>query len=172
MFPARPSPVYAAETPLAELRTAELFVTTTLRLWVLPHTKPEGDHPEWWQGFLRLGVDAGGMAGFDTLLRLVATSARRTLDVRCPRCAKLGADEAWLLQMLSLLQRGQEAQAMAILADWLPPAGARIALAPAESLAAALTQAGLSLPHRHAEAATIHRLTPAGHAIRGLTLVH
>jgi hypothetical protein len=102
----------------------------------------------------------------------MAATARRSLDIRCLRCARLGEDEAWLLQLIGHLQRGEVAGATAILADWLPPAAARIAFAPAHELALAMVQVDLRIPHRHAEAAIVHRLAPAAHASRGLALVH
>jgi hypothetical protein len=82
----------------------------------------------------------------------------------------LGADEARLLQLISLLQRHRRADALAILSGWVPAAAARIAIAPAHDFAATLTQARLRLPWRHAEAAEVARAVPF-HADRGLLLM-
>jgi hypothetical protein len=112
-----------------------------------------------------------GAPALDALLRIIATTAQRSLDIRCMRCAHLGADEAALLQMLSLLQGRRQEPAWAILAHWLPRAAARLALGPAEGFARAMTLGGLDLPLRHAQAAEIHRLAPTAHADRGLALV-
>jgi hypothetical protein len=171
MSPACPRPVYAANTPLAELRTAELFVVAALRLWVLPYREPAGPHPDWRQGFVCAGIADEGAAGFDALFRIIAATALRPLDVRCRRCAHLGDDEAWLLQIVSLLQQQRRPDAMAILGEWVPPACVRIALAPAEQFAVGLAARSLTLPHRHAEAASAHLLAPSAHASRGLALV-
>jgi hypothetical protein len=171
MSPARPRPVYASNTALAALCTAELFVVSSLRLWVLPYTDPAGQHPDWRHGFARAGIAETGADGFDALFRIVASMARRSLDVRCPRCARLGGDEAWLLQLASLLQQRHSLDAAAILGDWLPLATVPMAMAPAERFAVGLTERGLHLPYRHAEAATAHLLAPSAHAARGFALV-
>jgi hypothetical protein len=171
MSPARPRPVYASNTPLAELCTAELFVMSSLRLWVLPYTDPAGRHPDWRHGFARAGIAEAGADGFDALFQIVASTARRSLDVRSPRCTRLGEDEAWLLQLTSLLQQRRSLDTAAILGDWLPSAAVRMAMEPAERFAASLTERGLHLPYRHAEAAASHLLAPSAHAARGLALV-
>jgi hypothetical protein len=170
MYPAQPHPVYAANTPLEELGSAELLLVASARLASLPYRDPTGSHPDWRQGFVRAGIDDNGIPAFDALF--LAATARRSLDVRCLRCARLGEDEAWLLQLIGLLQRGDTGSAAAILDDWLPPAAARIAFAPAHDLALAMIEGELRIPHRHAEAAVVHRLAPAAHATRGLALVH
>jgi hypothetical protein len=64
-----------------------------------------------------------------------------------------------------------EPGAAAILSDWLPLAATRMALRPAERLAAALNACGLVGPHRHAEATSFAQGGGAGHADRGLQLV-
>jgi hypothetical protein len=171
MRTARPTPVYAVNEPLADLRTAELFVVSSLRLWVLPHRDPTGIHPDWRGGFVAADIDDFGAPAFDQLFQIVAAAARRSLDVRCQRCARLGGDEGFLLQLLSLLQRERTEAAAAILGDWLPPAAARLALLPAKGFAAALMEGGLSIPVRHAEAASADYLGAAAYADRGLALV-
>lgn len=168
---ARPTSVYAVNEPLADLRTAELFVVSSLRLWVLPHRDPTGIHPDWRGGFVAAGIDDVGAPAFDQLFRIVAAAACRSLDVRCLRCARLGEDEGFLLQLMSLLQRERIAAASAILADWLPSAAARMALLPARGFALALVDAGLPIPVRHAEAASADYLGASGCSDRGLALV-
>mgnify|MGYP001606198170 FL=1 len=171
MLPTRPRPVYAPNTPLADLRTAELFTVSSLRLWALPCKDPAGVHPDWREGFARAGIGEDGAASFDALFRIVVATALRSLDVRCLRCARLGADEAWLLQLTSLFQQRRGNDAAAILGDWLPPAAMRIAVVPAQHFAAALAGRGLLIPYRHAEAATVHLHGLSAHAAPGLALV-
>lgn len=166
-----PQPVYPPDLPMAELRTPELLPVASTRLWVASLREPEAGHPAWQGGLEAAGIARMGAPALEALLRIVATAAQRSLDVRCMRCARLGADEAALLHILSLLQGGRQVEALAILADWLPCAAARLALAPAEGFARAMARGGLDLPLRHAEAATIHRLAPTAHADRGLAMV-
>jgi hypothetical protein len=171
MSSSRLLPVYRSDAPIAELRVAEAFVVTALRLWAAPHRAPGQQHEDWWGGFVAAGIDEAGAAAFDTLFRIVVASAQRPLDVRCQHCAHLGADEAWLLQLVMLLQRARRAEAAIILADWLPPAAARMAMTPAFGFARALVEVGLVVPLRHCEAAEIHQQVPAAH-VRGCELVH
>jgi hypothetical protein len=121
---------------------------------------------------VRAGIDDNGTRAFDALFQIMAATARRSLDIRCLRCTRLGEDEAWLLQLIGQLQRGEVAGATAILADWLPPAAARVAFAPAHELALAMLEGDLRIPHHHGEAAILHRLAPEAHGLRGLALVH
>jgi hypothetical protein len=80
------------------------------------------------------GIEDEGAPAFDILFRIVLQSAKRPLDVRCPCCAHLGKDEAWLLQLASLLQRERLEEAAAVLGEWLPPSALRMALLPAKAL--------------------------------------
>jgi hypothetical protein len=171
MPPSRPHSVYRNDAPVAELRVAEGFILTLLRLWAAPHRTPRERHPDWRQGFAAAGIGEDGAAAFDTVFRIVVSAARRPLDVRCRHCTRLGTDEAWLLQLVMVLQRARRLEAVAILAEWLPPAAARVAMMPALGFAGALAAAGLVVPPRHSEAAEIHRRVPAAQ-IRGCELVH
>jgi hypothetical protein len=156
----RPRPAYAADAPVAELRTAELFVVSSLRLWVLPHTDPGGLHPDWRMGFHCAGIEDDGADAFDAMLHAIASNAVQTLDVRCPRCPRLGEDEAWLLQLAGTLQRRQLRDAVAILGGWLSPAAVRIAVECADRFAAGLAASGLHLRVPRAATATIYRFAP------------
>ncbi|MBV8651280.1 MAG: hypothetical protein JO255_07420 [Alphaproteobacteria bacterium] len=165
-----PPLVYAAKTPLTELQTSELFVVVSLRLWVSAYLDPTSLGRSWRSGFDAAGLDDAGRDAFDALLRTVAATALRTLDVRCPRCRELGEDEGRLLQLLSLLQRRRQSGAAAVLSDWMPSAAARLALVSAQGFAASLQDGGLSIPLRHAEAAGA-RSAASACADRGLALV-
>jgi hypothetical protein len=151
--------VYAKDTTLFDLCTAELFVVTVLRLWMSGDDDPV--RPEYWpRAFRAAGITPGGAPAFGSLMRVVAGAARQLLDVRPRTCRGLGRDEARLLRLISLLQSDRRGEASRLLAAWLPPAAAKLASRPAECLAAALAGAGLMVPLRHAEAVTIHRLIP------------
>lgn len=160
------SPVYAAGTALVDLGTAELFVVTVLRLWADP--APPADWPG---GFRAAGAAAEGAPAFGLLMWIVGGAARRPLDVRERHCPELGRDEGMLLRLISLLQRDRAAEAAAVLAEWLPPAAVRLAAREAQTLSAALADAGLVVPLRHAEAAAAFRLAACAHATPGLVLL-
>jgi hypothetical protein len=167
MFFSPPPPADAVNMPLAELRTAELLVVASLRLW----RDPARSRPDWCGGFAAAGLEAQDIAAFDRLIRIVATAARRDLDIRCRTDTRLGAEEARMLRLVSLLQRNRRPEAAVLLGDWVPPAAARVALSPAQRFAAALADCGLTLPLRAAAATDLQRGN-ALHPDRGLALVH
>jgi hypothetical protein len=167
----RPEPVYPINSPIAELRTAELFLVSSIRLWAAPHLDPAGSHADWRGAFVAAGIEEDGGADFDSLFRIVAGAARRSLDVRCARCRQLGEDEAWLLQLISALQQERRLEAAAILADWLQPAAVQLATRLALGVARAMAGVGLVVPRRHCEAASLHRLVETACVDRGLALV-
>lgn len=165
-----PKPVYAADTPLATLVTTELLLVGTLRLYAIPSPARHKDDVVWTRGLIAAGIAATAVPAFHGLFAIAASAGSRPLEVGHPRCRRLAQDEARLLQLTSLLQQRRAEMAMAILAEWLPPAAARLALAPARQLAAALTMGGLTVPLRHEEAADIVRAVGT-YADRGLVLV-
>jgi hypothetical protein len=171
LLPPCPPPLYAPNTPLADLRTAELLLVAALRLWMAPYRDPGSAAADWRAGFEAGGIDADGMASFDGLFRIVATTPRRALDVRCPRCAALGRDEGWLLQLIGMLQHGRLTEGTGILGDWLPMAPVRAALPVALTLARSFAVGGLMLPLRHVDAAMVSHRAPAS-ADRGMLLLH
>jgi hypothetical protein len=162
MFLARPLPIYQADAPIAQLQPAELFVICLARLWVLHYRNPDAMLAEWRAGFAHMHIDREGEIGFDALLALVASSAVRGIDIRCKRCPHLGGDEAWLLQLVGLLQRDRLAEAVAILAERLPAGAVRQAIGPAQSFAAGLAACGLAIPLRRTEGTELRVVTAHG----------
>jgi hypothetical protein len=144
----RPEPAYPTNAPIEQLRTPELFVLAALRHWVAPHRDPAGTHGDWRGAFRAAAIEETGAPSFDSFCRILGTAALSPLDVRCVKCARLGEDEAWLLQLVSLMQRDRVIEAAAILEHWLPRAAARIAFAYVGSFAAAMAGAHLVVPHR------------------------
>lgn len=137
---------YTPQTVLGELRTAELFVVSCLRLWAHTYYGCKCGYPNWRKGLEHAGISAAGAEGFDTLWRIVATTALQGLDVRHIRCAHLGEDEGRFLYLLSLLQNGRALEAEVVLSGWCPPTAVRLALTPAVAFATALSARGLQLP--------------------------
>jgi hypothetical protein len=169
-MPQCPQPfVYADDTDLRALGTAELLVVATLRLWVAEQTDAVG-LPDWRAGFTAARIDRSGVRGFIGLLHLAAR-ARGVLDVRPPQCRRLGRDEGLLLRLISLAQNRRLAAAGALLAEWLPPAAARLAARRLDAFARALAEVGLGVPLRHAEAASLAGLAACAHAMPGLALL-
>src|ERR1700761_951821 len=74
--------VYAPNMRLSELSAPEVFVVSSLRLWLLPHCCPTLSYPDWRMGFARAGIRCAGALGFNTFCGILATSATEPLQVR------------------------------------------------------------------------------------------
>jgi hypothetical protein len=134
------------DTPLARLTAPELFVITSIRLWVAPFRHPSTALPDWQEGFHCANLDQDATASFDTLIRIVAASSRRNLDIRWHCCPHLGEAESCLLHCLALWQRKRLNESLMFMAQWLSPPAARVALEPGKRLAASLLKVGLIVP--------------------------
>ncbi len=163
--------VYADDTTLFDLCTAELFVVTVLRLWAADYNRST-QFVDWPAAFRAVGIEQGCAPEFGSLMRIVAGTARRPLDVRVRHCRGLGHDEGLLLRLASLMQHDRLVEASEILGDLLPPSAVRLAARAACLFAAGLATAGLVVPLRHREAAGLRRLALCAHATPGLALVH
>ena len=168
MSQSMPPAVYAADTPLRDLGTAELLLTVTMRLFAANWSAQGGSRPDWRGGLVRCGAGDEAMAAFDGVFSVVLAASRRPLDLRCATCPTLSPDEGRLLQIVSLFQHQRPDDAVRVLGRWLTPAAQRLGAAPAEALGRALTRVGLVVPWRHAEAAA----SSARAGSRGLMLVH
>jgi hypothetical protein len=152
-----PRRAYPENTPMAELRTAELFAVVGLRLWAAGYRDTNDDGSLWQSVFAAAKIGTDGMTAFNALLLIVATAAQRSLDVRCTKCPSLGADEGWFLQLIGLVQRDCITGAELVLMGWLPPAAARTALPFAIVLAETMAERDLKIPHRPDETALSRR---------------
>jgi hypothetical protein len=152
---------FAPATRLDELGIGELFVVSSMRLWLLSHSDADFDYPDWRQGFQRARIGTEGALGFETLCRLLATSAIEPLVVHRLHCPALATHEWWCLQALYLLQRDCYSGAETLLMHRCRPSVARLALSPATSLARALRMRALWIACRascegNPPAASIH----------------
>lgn len=130
--------MYTSDISLKKLNTAELFVVSSLRLWMLPHYDRTRDYPDWRVGFLRANIDTDGEIGFHTFCEMLAGGALEPLRVQALHCPCLGDHEAWPLRIVSLVQQDLVTAAQNILAQRCAPSAARLAIAPAKDFARAL----------------------------------
>ena len=167
---------YPEKAPVTELRAAELFAVMALRFWAAGYRDPTDDFSQWQRGFAAAEISDDGVIAFNALFLVVASAARRPLDLRCSKCQSLGEDDAWFLQLLGLLQRDCVTGAELLLMVWLPPAAARTALPFVIVLAGAMADRDLKIPRRPDEEALRHRFEMhdawAHHAEASLALVH
>jgi hypothetical protein len=140
-------PPYVAETPLAGLKTAEVFLLTTLRLWLAAHRRAQA--PDWRRGLAAAGLMEDGAPDFDMTLRILVAGVRQ-LDSRAACHPRLSADEARLLRLFGALQRGEIG--VDILEAWLPSKPLRWLLQYARSFLSVMAAQKLILPDRMPEA--------------------
>lgn len=135
------------QVKIDELSCPEQFVLWTARSWVAAFKTRQPAFVHLRQGFEVAGIP-DGLFALDEFMGLLASAARRSLDFRCVKCRRLGGDEALLLHCLAACQAGHTADIDRVLADWLPPAAARMAVRPVTVLATLLDGVGLRLPER------------------------
>ncbi len=133
---------------IEELDAAGQFLLWGMRSWLLAFRQSK-DIPSAYrgiagEGFLRAGVPQA-MELIDDIFQALAAAALRQIDLRCPHCAYLSADEALLLGAVAASQRKQHGISWAALTQLLPPAAARAALPSLISLAVLLRDAELTL---------------------------
>jgi hypothetical protein len=172
MFLSRPTATYVVDTAIAALSPVELFVICVTRLWVQHHRHTQTFPAEWRDGFTHMEIERESEAGFDQLFQCIATAAIRKLDIRCRRCAHLGEDEGWLLQLVHLLQCDRRVEAIAILSDWLSPTAVPLAIGQALAFARGLAARGLQMPLHQTDTATAHPSGPVHHAGCSSALIH
>lgn len=165
-----PLPSRSPDARLDALGTAAGLLVVSFRLWALPYARPERPHPDWRAGLRAAGLGEIAQTLFDPLLATIFTAARRPIEVHQLGCRGVSGDERRFLDCVTCYQHDRLDDAMALLASWLHPSGARIAGALALRLAAALGGGGLLLPRHTADGAALRQI-PAG-AGPGLALVH
>ena len=149
----------------AELDRSECVLLIALRCWVEAYRTSEDPIPRLTQGLDIAGAPDAAHS-IDALMRTVARTARRPLDIHCPFCPGVSADEAQLLHTVSLIQAGEKAQAERMLCrELLSSNGASFALGPLEGLGEVFASARMTLRRRLAP--TYPRLDPASWAPAG-----
>lgn len=164
-------PPYVAEMPLAGFKTAELFLLTTLRLWLAAQRRAAV--PDWRQGLAAAGLAEDGAPDLDMALRILIAGAR-TLDSRETAHPRLSADEACLLRLFGALQHGDTSAAVAILQAWLPSKPLRWLMRYARSFVGVMASQKLILPDRIPEDRPHFALRASAGAFldRGSILLH
>ena len=164
-------PPYVAEMPLAGFKTAELFLLTTLRLWLAAQSR--AGVPDWRRGLAAAGLAEDGAPDLDMTLRILIAGAR-TLDSRAAAHPRLSADEARLLRLFGALQHGDTGEAVEILQAWLPSKPLRWLLRYACSFVSVMAAQRLILPDRTVESRPHLALRASRSAFqdRGVMLLH
>lgn len=139
-------PPYCDHMPLARLRTAELLLVTTVRLFA--HSARYGLSQHWWKGLMAADIPDDGILGLADLFGIIALSPRRKLAVAGMSYRLLCPDEGRFLQLVALLQRKDTGGAEDVLLNWVLPMAVRLSISHAQMLADGLADQGLLLPRR------------------------
>jgi hypothetical protein len=143
-----PLPASLYPTQAVDLDKAETVLLIAIRWWVASRREGEDPLPRLFQGLEKAGVHDAAFA-LDSLMSVVARSARRQIEVHCPRCRQLSDDETQLLHAASLAQAGDSPLAERALNQALMSAqGAEFAMGPLEALTSLFTEASLKLRRR------------------------
>jgi len=158
--------------PVSGLNTAELFLLTTMRLWLAAHYRRSAAN--WRQGLAAAGLLEDGAADFDMAMRLLSASAKPALASRDAGHPLLSADEARLLHVFGALQRGEISDAVEDLQRWFPPKPLRWLLRYTGSFIRIMAAQRLTLPHRQpgSKPQFTFRANSGAFADRGAVLLH
>tara|TARA_R110001592_G_scaffold108135_1_gene302479 strand:+ start:253 stop:711 length:459 start_codon:yes stop_codon:yes gene_type:complete len=149
---------FAAPSTFIELPFGEQLMLWAMRLWMRGLRDGTPD-----QAILRTGFKLAGVpdahAVLDGLMTVLTVAATDTIDIRCPQCADISADEHLLMDAIASLQSPGNGGST-LFACRLPPAARRTGMELAGHLASVFSGAGLLIrPRRRARSpgtATIH----------------
>ena len=130
-----------------DMCTPEHFLLISVRHWVNSVKQKHSPIPRLARAFNIAQISAG-LRPLDAFMLLTATTAIRALDIRCPKCASIGAGEIDVLSTVAFIQAQKSEWAYQRLLGWLPPASARRALADVEALALEMATVELRIPLR------------------------
>lgn len=126
------------------LAAPQQFLLWGLRIWVQGLKRRTDVGPTLREGFDLAGCPEG-VAALDRWLGAAALTARRSLDVRCPRCPAISQDEALLINCVAAAQDGRMACVVRTLCHFLDGDGPATALAAVQDLADALDGAAMAV---------------------------
>lgn len=138
----------------ADLQPDEKLVLVAMRLWVRRAMQNECGGQVLYRHLADHGA-AEAAPGLHGMLYNLGTAARRPIDMRCPNCSGLSPDEARLLHALASAQGARDDSVLDVMLELLAPAAARLTVEPARGAARALAIAGVALPLRDWDFATL-----------------
>lgn len=138
----------AGADDIGALGTAELFVLSALRTW---RNGVRHDEMCCCRNLLRNGFQAAGLSArdfqhFDRLTLIIDAALAAPAWIAELRTPRVTCEERRYLDLIAQAQHGSARQTLHALAAWLPPAVARVAVAPCVALAQSCAAAGLVWP--------------------------
>ena len=125
----------ASRLCFSSLRFRDQFALWSTRMWITASSREPHMPARVREAFAVAGI-GDAAESLHALLSILATNAHRTLHFRPVGCPRVSAEEARFLTLLTAArERAAEDRALQLLAEWLPPAAARLALEAARPLA-------------------------------------
>jgi hypothetical protein len=137
-----------------DLQPGETLVLVAMRLWVRQAMQNQCGGAAFYRHLAEHGA-AEAAPGLHGRLYNLGTAARRPIDMRCPSCRGLSPDEARLLHALASAQAARDDSVLDVMLELLAPAAARLTVEPARGAGRTLAIAGLALPLRDWDFATL-----------------
>lgn len=140
------------DTAWEDLTFSEQFLLWAIRMWAQLSDDPVRASDFISPAFERVGA-AGGGSLFHSFMCGVTASARRRIEVRCPRSSQICSDEFGLMRVLQASQRERQGNAHAQLADFVHEDAIRHVLVHASLLMRTCLRGGVVLRPVEASAA-------------------
>jgi len=138
----------AMASNFAALPLGEQLILWGLRMWVKAYTQGENIQDTLRNGFKLAGAPAAHPA-LDAMMTVFSTVGRGAMDIRCPQCTDISADEHRILGAIAACQSTLDSHAGdAFLDCWMPPTALRVVREPIHQLAMALREARLMVRPR------------------------
>lgn len=135
------------EDVFLELSFGEQMLLWGIRIWVRSY-KNDLDT----QNLLHLAYSHAGVprahVALDTMMEIITTNGFGVMDVGCPNCLNISADEMRLMAAIAALQHGSQHDGDIYLKFWVKPAALRIMRPVARMLAEELKDGGLLIRPR------------------------
>ncbi|MDO9714243.1 hypothetical protein [Paracraurococcus lichenis] len=148
IMPFAPRVLHGYPGTVEALDPAETLLLHGLRGWLADLRQSRDPLPRLGGSMAAAGIPPAA-ASLDMLMRVLARTARRPVQIGCPQCPRLTADEQRLLHAARLAQGGETGLAAEVLQDgFLSGIGAGFALGPLQGLGALFLAAGLALRPR------------------------
>ena len=136
------------EDEFLELPFGEQILLWGIRIWVRSYRDDSNIQNLLHIAYSRAGVPSAH-TGLDTMMEMIIANGYGVMEVRCPSCTKISADEMRLMAAIVAWQHGSSSDDGDIYLEcWAKPATLRILRPAAQLLAKALKDGGLLIRPR------------------------
>ncbi|MBH89307.1 MAG: hypothetical protein CMF71_03620 [Magnetovibrio sp.] len=158
------------EDTFLELKFGEQMLLWGFRIWVCGYKKDLNTNNLIHLAYAQAGIPSAQIA-LDSIMTLITANGSGVMDVRCPSCTEISADEMRLMGTISALQSASSSNAGDIYLEcWAKPATLRMLRPVTQMLANVLKEGGmfirprpwslaLHLPSRNLTSTIMHPIT-------------